>query len=263
MKYKIKNHIIDAKSPVEALKIHKLLDSKLKDSYIYTEVGQEYSEIIRSLKSKGFNVIIMGNAPGYGKYIKIEGSKDKLKALQNSGYFEEEIIHDSAKDSMKDSQEELDYLTEEEERAVDDYRQAIANTNNPKLLKLYQHILGEELEHIEELNSAEVVEDSCKTKDYQPPYAIWVKKNGKWKIWGGTHSTSVDKSAFIKEGYEDVKVVKNGEEAKDSCKTKDDRLNISSLLSKAKEFAENDEYQKVANICSNIINSLKQMKEAK
>ena len=40
MKYKIKNHIIDAKSPVEALKIHKLLDSKFKDSYIEVEIGQ-------------------------------------------------------------------------------------------------------------------------------------------------------------------------------------------------------------------------------
>lgn len=61
-------------------------------------------------------------------------------------------------DSVKDN--DLDYLTEEEERAVDDYRQAIENTTNPKLLKLYQHILEEELEHIEELTSAEVVEDS-------------------------------------------------------------------------------------------------------
>lgn len=66
-------------------------------------------------------------------------------------------------DSVKDN--DLDYLTEEEERAVDDYRQAIENTTNPKLLKLYQHILEEELEHIEELTSAEVVEDACKTKD--------------------------------------------------------------------------------------------------
>ena len=54
----------------------------------------------------------------------------------------------------KDS--DIEYLTQEEEKAVDDYRKAIQNTSNPKLLKLYQHILNEELEHIEELQNAKI-----------------------------------------------------------------------------------------------------------
>lgn len=187
MKYKIKNHIIDAKSPVEALKIHKLLTSKVKDAKNY-KIYQ---------KTPWGEVFIAE----WEHNSKEEAVKEFLEF--NPKYANRGVI--IAKDSVKDN--DLDYLTEEEERAVDDYRKAIENTSNPKLLKLYQHILEEELEHIDELTSAEITEDACKTKD--------------------------------------------------------DRLNISSLLSKAKEFAENDEYQKVANICSNIISSLKQMKEAK
>ena len=55
-------------------------------------------------------------------------------------------------------------------------------------------------------------------KDYKPQFAIWVKKNGRWLIWGGSESSSIDKQAYLREGYEDVKVVKNGEEVKDSIK---------------------------------------------
>lgn len=58
-----------------------------------------------------------------------------------------------------------------------------------------------------------------KIKDYGPPYSIYVKENGKWVIWGGTHSINIDKKAFLEKGYEDVTVVKNGESPKDSqCK---------------------------------------------
>lgn len=60
----------------------------------------------------------------------------------------------------------------------------------------------------------------CKLLDVNPEYAIWVKKNGKWLIWGGTNSTNVDRQAYLDKGYEDVKVVKNGEDVHDST-TKD------------------------------------------
>lgn len=159
MKYKIKNHIIDAKSPVEALKIHKLLDS-VKDSLTREE---------RELVDYCIDNLEHGNdADKLVRVMSIYRSEyanlARRKPNEIKEYFREVIG-----DSCKDSQEEIDYLTEEEERAVDDYRQAIENTTNPKLLKLYQHILEEELEHIEELTSAEVVEDACKTKDMRLP----------------------------------------------------------------------------------------------
>lgn len=43
----------------------------------------------------------------------------------------------------------------------------------------------------------------------------------------------------------------------------DDRLDIVKLLQRATEFANNDNYQAVANICANIISTLKFMREAK
>lgn len=260
MKYKIKNHIIDAKSPVEALKIHKMLDS-LKDSYyiVACEKGDYWFD--ETGKPNSFN-----KARKFNSYEEA----DRWRRSKGEGSVQK------ITDEMKDS-DDIDYLTEEEYQAVEDYRKAIANTTDPKLLKLFAHILKEETEHIEELQSEEVedsvkdskyviyrkhdnyylgngarswvkkgsnnidiynskeealkdlkeyvddydaevielkdsVEDSCKTKDYQPPYAIWVKESGKWKIWGGTHSTNVDKNAFKAKGYEDVVVVKNGEE---------------------------------------------------
>ena len=52
-----------------------------------------------------------------------------------------------------------------------------------------------------------------KIKDYAPPYAVYVKKNGKWLAWGGSNSGEVDRKEFLKQGYEDVKVVKNGPES--------------------------------------------------
>lgn len=72
---------------------------------------------------------------------------------------------------------------------------------------------------IEAMKAVQTLKDS-KIKDYKPPYAIWVKENGKWKIYSGSNSANVDRNAFLAKGYEDVKVVKNGDDVKDS-KVKD------------------------------------------
>lgn len=50
---------------------------------------------------------------------------------------------------------DIDYLSKEEEKAIADYKAAIANTKDPKLLRLFAHILNEEIEHLEELQSSE------------------------------------------------------------------------------------------------------------
>lgn len=61
------------------------------------------------------------------------------------------------KDSIKD--DDIDYLSKEEEQAIEDYKKAIANTRDPQLLRLFAHILKEEIEHLEELQNEEI-EDS-------------------------------------------------------------------------------------------------------
>lgn len=74
-------------------------------------------------------------------------------------------------DSIKDNND-IDYLSKEEEQAIDDYKKAISNTKDPKLLKIFGHILKEEVEHLEELQNEEL-EDSCKDADIQH-YQEWV-----------------------------------------------------------------------------------------
>ena len=120
-------------------------------------------------------------------------------------------LKDDYNTRVKSIDSEIDELTQEEQRAVEDYREAIKNTSNPKLLEIYSHILQEETEHLKELAQAKEVEDA-KTKDWAPPYAIWVKKDGKWLIFGGANSTNIDKRRFLNSGYEDVTVVENGKE---------------------------------------------------
>ena len=66
--------------------------------------------------------------------------------------------------------DDLDYLIEEEYRAVKDYKKAIESTANSKLLRLYQHILEEELEHIRELQEAKKVDSLTKDDDLVDKY---------------------------------------------------------------------------------------------
>lgn len=53
-------------------------------------------------------------------------------------------------------------------------------------------------------------------QDYMPEYVIWVKKNGQWITYGASSSATINKNEFLKLGYEDVRVTKNGEVVKDS-----------------------------------------------
>lgn len=57
---------------------------------------------------------------------------------------------------LKDEDSDVEFLSEEERQAIEDYKKAISNTNDPKLLRLFSHILKEEIEHLEELQNEEV-----------------------------------------------------------------------------------------------------------
>lgn len=75
---------------------------------------------------------------------------ERFKRILESRYAQANSIYDA----------DYSYLTEEEQKAVDDYKQAISTTTNPEVLKIFQHILEEELEHINELKQAESMDDS-------------------------------------------------------------------------------------------------------
>ena len=152
MKYKIKNHLIDAKSPVEALKIHKLLDN-VKDADL-PKKGDKYSD-------KYHTYIIKATYSPFGHLSVVDLTREDGKDFTvSANEFER---HFTKVNDVKDD-DDIDYLSEEEAQAIEDYKKAIANTKDVKLLKLFAHILKEETEHLEELQSEEV-EDSCKTKD--------------------------------------------------------------------------------------------------
>lgn len=84
-----------------------------------------------------------------------EGSY-KIKSLSNNTVYivrrNKRVIVDSVKDS------DIEYLSKEEEQAIEDYKKAISNTKDPGLLRLFAHILKEEIEHLEELQNEEVTD---------------------------------------------------------------------------------------------------------
>lgn len=83
-------------------------NTNLEDSYIYSDVGQDYNNIISDIKSHGLDVQIMGNSNGGGKYIRVNGTKQQLEKLKEMGYFENEIIHDSSvKDDQYDNEKKI------------------------------------------------------------------------------------------------------------------------------------------------------------
>lgn len=145
-KYKIGNKFIVADSAIRAVKIAKIFDS-IKDEYFSYKGASIYKHPTKDL------------------YM-IEGFGESYSSLQEAKKAIDDDIKNGIRfDSIKDN-EEIDYLTKEEEQAVEDYRKAIAGTTNPKLLELYKHILDEELEHIKELEQANNnVEDSVKDVD--------------------------------------------------------------------------------------------------
>ena len=72
-----------------------------------------------------------------------------------------------------------------------------------------------------DMNTMQIVDSDVNVHDTDRlEYAIWVKINDKWKIWGGSSSAIIDKQKFIKLGYDDVKVVKNGEDITDTFMSK-------------------------------------------
>lgn len=151
-KFKIGKRIIAADSIVDAVKISRMLDSpntRVKSNDSWTEVYEKFIEI----SNKYLPNVSRINSEITKLYSSHIGEADWEEAYRK--------WH-----GRKSRDSEIDELTQEEQQAVEDYREAIRNTSNPKLLKIYSHILEEETEHLQELAQAKEIDDGCgKMKD--------------------------------------------------------------------------------------------------
>lgn len=178
MKYKINNYIVDAKSPIDALKaVKKIDDAKCKDANITPYELRRFC-----IKH---NYYTSGNIQEYDNLLS-NASKWDLReiasdiAQHSQGVWATEVwskLKETFGDSVKD-ESETEYLSQEEEQAIEDYKNAIAKTKDVKLLRIYAHILKEETEHLEELQNEEL-EDS--TKDSRIIKISELKKGDKFK----------------------------------------------------------------------------------
>ena len=166
-------------------------DSKVEDSDqtdIFNEIKSKYpgvkfvnvayeKENFEGKTIGDFSFNIIGNLPnGLNRFdlTKKEPFERFVKwVMEKHGYRQVNVSTDSFRNelrviaggfkSIKDSisDESIEELSEEERQAIEDYKKAIAETNDPKMLKLFAHILKEETEHLEELQTGEM-EDSFK-----------------------------------------------------------------------------------------------------
>ena len=154
-KFKINDMIIYAFSLKDAIEKYKM---SVKDKAIHEEHG--VCDIWMNSTNKAYAIGGIRhfnkkwNESGLREYAKeVLESADFIKKLEAQGY---KLDTDKAyRDSLHD--DELDDLSDEERQAIEDYRLAIKNTTNPKLLELYAHILQEETEHLKELESAKEI----------------------------------------------------------------------------------------------------------
>lgn len=174
-KYKIGNKIITADSPTKALEIHKLLDSKMKDDNLYETIKGILNDLIYKKNYTVYDALIRL----YKFYPEVDASMVQKALAENKHSVTKQFVERFGfSDSLKD--ESIEELSEEEKKAIEDYKRAIAETNDPKMLKLFAHILKEETEHLEELQTGEM-EDSLSNdiKKYQEWVDYDMKKYGR------------------------------------------------------------------------------------
>lgn len=211
--FDIANHSDSSVSKAEVLtelKKIKLVDSVIKDDYPKEFIGKLLGPIAKKLKAKLTYSIINGTANAWF-------TPTEKEDIDKSYIFAKNVINETERHNFmgmgwdnhafhiinntsrwKDS--DIDYLSKEEEKAIADYKAAIANTKDPKLLRLFAHILNEEIEHLEELQS-ETVGDSIKDSKY----AIYRKHDNHY-LGNGARS-------WVKKGSNNIDVYNSKEEA--------------------------------------------------
>lgn len=162
-KYQIGNLTVEAESPVKALEIAKLFT---KDSNIVDGVEKFYWNDVRQMCIR-HNWYTHGTISEYDRMLNaasngqwtIDEIAFDIANHSDSSVSKNEVLAELKKIKLVDSKtkdSDIEELTEEEKKAIEDYRAAIANTKDPKLLKIFGHILKEEVEHLEELKNKDI-----------------------------------------------------------------------------------------------------------
>ena len=174
----------DLERIINGLGFKKVKDS-IQDSYIIYSPTRKYAMArkregvyyLNALKSDAgiyglkYELLSMQGKNGLGE-VKISGDRNKLERFAELEFIgeREPQIQDSIKSILGDNaeivDEDIDNLSEEEKKAIEDYKQAIAGTQDVRLLELYSHILREEIEHLRELNEAKAT-DSVKDSSFE------------------------------------------------------------------------------------------------
>ena len=165
--FDIANHSDNSVSKAEVLaelKKIKLADS-IKDDYPKEFIGKLLGPIAKKLRAKLTYRIINGTANAWftptekedidKSYIFAQNVMNEVERHNFMGMGWDNHTFHVINNTSRWKDSDIDELSDEERKAIEDYKEAIAKTKDVKLLKLFAHILKEETEHLEELQSGE------------------------------------------------------------------------------------------------------------
>ena len=190
-KYKVNDEIIEAISITDAVKKYK--DSIKDEVYvIFRKNGKLMGTFEENYNQRIMNANKIANLSAFSSP---QQAIDYLKKYAGGSAYTFKVI-DSDYTEVYD--EDIDELSVEEQKAIEDYRKAIKGTTDPKLLALYAHILKEEVEHLEELQNAKNgnFEDSMGSE-----VRAWWKEVERWNTSHG------DKYSIDNRGADDEELL--------------------------------------------------------
>ena len=171
---------------------------------------------------KGYTIEQLGNhdwfvhsKDRYKEYDKDYTLEQIKHDIDNYGMYKPTAYFDNIRDTLHDFQS---YEYEELNEELDEYAMNLhALERIARNIQTWKNLTSEERKKLTMkanslMNSLKRMEDTMKDDTY-PEYAIWVKKDGKWLIYGGSNTANINRQAYLAKGYDDVKVMKNDGQA--------------------------------------------------
>lgn len=161
--YNIANHSNGVWVDEVKTKLKARFGDSCKDAEEYMIIDKDEGKYIYNLDLSAARYLTTFDAKKADKFSLGEAKRviEELKKYNLTNYTTSEYLGDS----VKDADSNIDYLIEEEEKAIEDYKNAITTAGNDSLANLYKHILEEEIEHRQELLDAK--DGNYKINDYE------------------------------------------------------------------------------------------------